>query len=117
MFVYVQWYIYCFVLLFCFTSSCIPHAASFSGVSIFDWPFGILYLTFINHIKLYGVHLATDGNNKQVIYMYRHRLHGKIQIQLPYDTIVLLSRVILNQFIIYSALKLKDTKISKDIYN
>ena len=91
--------------------------ASFSVVSIFDWPFGILYLTFINHIKLYGVHLATDGNNKQVIYMYRHRLHGKIQIQLPYDTIVLLSRVILNQFIIYSALKLKDTKISKDIYN
>jgi hypothetical protein len=27
-------------------SSCVPYVASFSGVSIFDCPFGILYLLF-----------------------------------------------------------------------
>jgi len=33
---------YCVVFLFCFSSSCVPYVASFSGLSIFDWPFGIL---------------------------------------------------------------------------
>ena len=31
----------CVVFLFCFSSSCVTCAASFSGVSIFDRPFGI----------------------------------------------------------------------------
>jgi hypothetical protein len=30
------------VFLFCFSSSCVPYVASFSGLSIFDCPFGIL---------------------------------------------------------------------------
>jgi hypothetical protein len=29
-------------ILFCFSSSCVPYVASFSGLSIFDCPFGIL---------------------------------------------------------------------------
>ena len=33
---------YCVVFLFCFSSSCISYATSFSGLSIFDCPFGIL---------------------------------------------------------------------------
>jgi hypothetical protein len=33
---------YCVVFLFCLFSSCVPYAASFSGLSIFDCPFGIL---------------------------------------------------------------------------
>jgi len=33
--------IWCCVLL-CFSSSCEPYVASFSGLSIFDWSFGIL---------------------------------------------------------------------------
>jgi len=26
----------------CLSSSCVPYVVSFSGLSIFDWPFGIL---------------------------------------------------------------------------
>jgi hypothetical protein len=33
--------IYCVVFLFCLSSSCIPYAASFSGLSIFDCHFGV----------------------------------------------------------------------------
>jgi hypothetical protein len=33
---------YCVVFLFCFSSSCVPDVASFSGLSIFDCPFGVL---------------------------------------------------------------------------
>jgi len=33
---------YCVVFLFCFSWSCIPYVANFSGLSIFDCPFGIL---------------------------------------------------------------------------
>jgi hypothetical protein len=33
---------YCAVFLFCVSSSCVPYAASLSGLSIFDCPFGIL---------------------------------------------------------------------------
>ena len=32
---------YCVVFLFCLSSSCVPYIASFSGLSIFDYPFGI----------------------------------------------------------------------------
>jgi hypothetical protein len=32
----------CVVFLFCFSSSCIPNVPSFSGKSIFDYPFGVL---------------------------------------------------------------------------
>ena len=31
---------------FCYTSSCVPHVVSFSGLSIFDCPFGILLRVF-----------------------------------------------------------------------
>jgi len=31
----------CVVFLFCFSSSCVPFVASFSGFSIFDCPFDI----------------------------------------------------------------------------
>ncbi len=34
--------IYCVVSLFCLSSSCVPYVASFSGLFIFDCPFGIL---------------------------------------------------------------------------
>jgi len=30
------------MFLLCFSSSCVPYVASFSGLSIFDCPFGIL---------------------------------------------------------------------------
>ena len=30
---------YCVVFLLCLFSSCVPYVASFSGLSIFDWPF------------------------------------------------------------------------------
>ena len=33
---------YCVVFLFCLSSSCLPYVARFSGLSIFDCPFGIL---------------------------------------------------------------------------
>ena len=33
---------YCLVFLFCFSSSCVPYVADFSGFSIFDCPFGML---------------------------------------------------------------------------
>jgi hypothetical protein len=33
---------YCVVFLFCFSSTCVPYAASFSWLSISDCPFGIL---------------------------------------------------------------------------
>ena len=34
--------IYCVVVLFCFSSPCVPCVASFSGLSIFDCPFRML---------------------------------------------------------------------------
>jgi hypothetical protein len=37
---------YCVVCLFCFSSSCVPYVASFSGMSMFDCPFDILYRLF-----------------------------------------------------------------------
>jgi hypothetical protein len=37
---------YCVVFLFCFSSSCVPYAASFSGLSICNCPFGILVRLF-----------------------------------------------------------------------
>ena len=33
---------YCVVFLFCLSSSCVPYASGFSGLSNFDCPFGIL---------------------------------------------------------------------------
>ena len=38
----VQRLLFCVVALFCFPSSCLSYVASFSGLSIFDCPFGIL---------------------------------------------------------------------------
>jgi hypothetical protein len=38
----IQHILYCVVFLFCFSSSCVPYIASFSGLSICDCPFGIL---------------------------------------------------------------------------
>jgi len=37
---------YFFVILFCFSSSCVPYVVSFSGLSILDCPFGILQRLF-----------------------------------------------------------------------
>ena len=37
---------YCVVFLFCFSPSCAPCVASFSGLSFFDCPFGILQHLF-----------------------------------------------------------------------
>jgi len=34
--------IYCLVFLFCFSSLCVPYVATFSELSIFDCPFGII---------------------------------------------------------------------------
>ena len=34
--------IYCVVFMFCISSSCVPCVSSFSGLSIFAWPFGVL---------------------------------------------------------------------------
>ena len=34
-------HILCDVFLFCLSSSCVPYVDSFSGLSIFDSPFGI----------------------------------------------------------------------------
>jgi hypothetical protein len=38
----VMYNTYCVVFLFCLSSSCVPYVASFSGLSIFYYPFGIL---------------------------------------------------------------------------
>jgi hypothetical protein len=43
---------YCIVFLFCFSSSCIPYVASFSGLSIFYSPFRILQRFFNTAIFL-----------------------------------------------------------------
>ena len=37
---------YCSVFLFCLSPSCVQFVVSFSGLSIFDYPFGILYRLF-----------------------------------------------------------------------
>jgi hypothetical protein len=44
LFVYsgIQHILCCVVFLLCFSSSCVPFVASFSGLSFFDCPFGIL---------------------------------------------------------------------------
>ena len=39
-------HILCVVLLFCFSSSCVPYVANCSGFSNFDWSFGILERLF-----------------------------------------------------------------------
>ena len=38
----------CVVFLLCFSSSCVPYATSFSGLSCLDCPFGILLRLFID---------------------------------------------------------------------
>jgi hypothetical protein len=38
---------YCVVFLFCFSSSCVHHVASFSGLSIFYCPFDVPYRLFV----------------------------------------------------------------------
>ena len=38
---------YCVVFFVCFSVPCVPYVASLSGLSIFDFTFGILYITFI----------------------------------------------------------------------
>ena len=52
---YMCLFVVCVVFLCCFSSSCIPYVASFSGLSIFDCPFG-MSLTFIyvllNHFSM-----------------------------------------------------------------
>jgi len=39
---------YCVVFLFCFSLSSVPYVASFSGLSIFDCPFGITVLCLVS---------------------------------------------------------------------
>jgi hypothetical protein len=39
---------YCVVFVYCFSSSCVPYAASFSGLFIFGCPFGILFHLIID---------------------------------------------------------------------
>jgi len=39
---------YCVVFLLCFSSSCVPNIASFSGLSFSDCPFGIFWRLFDN---------------------------------------------------------------------
>ena len=43
---------YCVVFLFCFSSSCVPYVASFSGLPIFDCPFSILQHLCIAHTNV-----------------------------------------------------------------
>jgi len=38
----VQHILWCVYVMFCLSPSCVPYVASFSGLSIFDCPFGIL---------------------------------------------------------------------------
>jgi hypothetical protein len=52
----------CLIVCFCFVClrhvSCVPHVASFSGLSILDFPFRILYRLFrknYNRIQNLGV--------------------------------------------------------------
>ena len=65
---------YCVVCLFCFSSSCIPCVASFSKLSIFDCPFGILkYL--LNHATFYRLfHSKKVKAHVHVCYRYRFYL-------------------------------------------
>ena len=46
---------YYVVSLFRFSSSCVPYVASFSGLSIFDFPFDILY-RYLLEIQLADEH-------------------------------------------------------------
>ena len=39
-------FVYVWHVVFCFSSSCVPYVASFSGMSICDCPFGILWRLF-----------------------------------------------------------------------
>ena len=41
---------YSVVLLLCFSASCVPYVAGFSGLSIFECPFGILFCVFNRQI-------------------------------------------------------------------
>ena len=58
----VQWcttilccvFLFCFVL-FCLSSSCVPYVASFSGLSIFDGPFGILWIVHFRWALRYSL--------------------------------------------------------------
>ena len=52
---------YCVVFLFCLFSSCVPYAASFSGLSIFDCPFGILWRIVVHTCDI-SIH-ATEGQD------------------------------------------------------
>jgi hypothetical protein len=52
----LNWLVCSDVFLLWFSSSCVPYVASFSGLSIFDYPFGILwrlYLVFVSQKSFY----------------------------------------------------------------
>jgi hypothetical protein len=55
---------YCLVFLFCFPSSCVLYVASFSRLSIFAFPFSILYRLFI---RTQVSSLLRDGNRNLII--------------------------------------------------
>ena len=65
---------YCVVFLFCFSSSCVPYVASFSGLPIFDCPFSILQHLCIAHTNVtwwYCVHL---NEKNRIFYKFRKEI-------------------------------------------
>ena len=57
---------HCGVFLFCFASSCVPYAASFSGISIFDFP-----LVFSNNHLLFKYQIGPDTSFTRKFWRYQ----------------------------------------------
>jgi hypothetical protein len=55
--------IYCVVFLLCLSSSCVPYVASFSGLFIFYYPFGILQRLFSIpvHVRMCEIGVRNNG--------------------------------------------------------
>ena len=70
------------VLLFCFSSSCVPNITSFSGLSLFDCPIGILYRLFmlIRLLKIYTLIQQTRNNTCHVTMIMNKQLTVHIKL-------------------------------------
>jgi len=71
---------YCVVFLFCLSSSCVPCDANFSGLSIFDYPFGIPeHLSNTDNFFCLNSNVSNLYNNDVTIYNYFMPVQGTIK--------------------------------------
>jgi hypothetical protein len=81
---------YCVVFLLCFSSSCVPYVASFSGLSLLDYSFDILYrlYTYI-HDQLGTRTLITSSllqkpggkDEPNIVYMWKSKRKSQHRTQ------------------------------------